>query len=370
MLRCLAIYPHDINDNYINNIKNTLKLANKYNYQEIFTTIHLPEYSFENQIRCLKLLFNEMKHYSFDLTVDVGGEYFKYILSDKTILNDIKIDYIRLDYGFDFKQVRDLYYLLKLKGFVLNASIYNDKEFENIINELNKIDHNISIRACHNYYIKEESGIDDIYAFKQDDYISKYNIPIYYCIPTYSNPRGPLYKGLCTIENHRFKSIIYIISDLVLNHNSSAYMIADEWLSEDEFIEIEKIFKYLYMDLSKIEIIKIKFFNNISDDERRIVLKEHVFRNDSPFNSLRSTSSREMAESGELINKNNIFDIKPGYITINNKLLKRYSGELEVSMIDKKAKEDTNVIARIVDKYDLIKLWRFKENIKYRFVEE
>lgn len=217
--------------------------------------------------------------------------------------------------------------------------------------------------------MRNESGLDSTFALKQDSYLSKYNIPIYYCVPTHSNPRGPLHEGLCTIEAHRNKLIPEILTDLYLNYNLSAFMMADEWLSEKEYIQVQKTLDYLTMPLKPVEKIKICFMESVTKQEKDIVLKKHQFRCDSSSIFLRSQSSRQMAEFADSIKKNIITNRKAGYITVDNELYKRYSGEMQVVLSDSIVDERVNVVARIIDTYDLIKLARFREGIEYIFEE-
>lgn len=372
MYKCVAIYPHEIDKEYINSINKTIDLAYNYDFNEVFTTIHLPEYSLSLQIETLEIIAKKAKEKNLTITVDIGGNYIKEVLNNKTYINtlrDLNIDFIRLDYGFDFEQIKDLYQMLNTRGFVINASIYNEEEIDEIVKKFKEINEKLEIRACHNYYLRNESGIDDIFAYKQDTYFKKYHIPVYYCIPTHSNPRGPLYLGLCTIEKHRDMKLQEIIVDLYLNHDLEAFMMADEWLSENEFKEIERILNFLQKPLNKEEKISVEFLDNTNNKEKDIVLGKHQFRYDSPFTLLRSQSSRQMAEFASEIKPMNIINRKIGDITIDNINNKRYSGEMQVSLREDKEDERINVVGRVVKEEDLIKLLRFKEGITYNFIE-
>ena len=77
-----------------------------------------------------------------------------------------------------------------------------------------------------------------------------------------------------------------------------------------------------------------------------------------------------MAEYASEIEINNTIRRDAGAITIDNRLYKRYSGELQVVLKNKEADERVNVAARIKDPDDLIRLRRFKEGTDYLFVEE
>lgn len=368
MIKCVAIYPHQIDETYIEKVNETISLAFKHEFNEIFTTIHLPEYSLDQQLSCLEIIAEQTKKYDMDLVVDIGGKYINELLDDDNKINKIKqynIDYIRLDYGYDINQVKSLYMLLNIKGFVINASMYDRNKLAKIIESFKQIDNNIKIRACHNFYVRKESGLDDVFASRQDSYFEEYDIPVYYFIPTHSNPRGPIYEGLCTIERHRYMSIKDIIVDLYKKHNLKAFIMADEWLSENEFNEIETITNKLE---NKDNNIQVEFFDGVSEQEKEIVLGKHIFRYDSPSECLRSLSSRQMAEFASSIEKNNTIPRKTGYITIDNELYKRYSGEMQVILKDMDEDERINVVGRIVNEDDLYKLLHYKDNVEYNFI--
>ena len=76
-----------------------------------------------------------------------------------------------------------------------------------------------------------------------------------------------------------------------------------------------------------------------------------------------------MAEFGCVIEKNHTVLREEGMITIDNKMNKRYSGELQVIMKEACEDEGVNVVAKIVYANDLLKLMRFREGISYRFRE-
>lgn len=372
MIKCVAIYPNHITEDYIGKVKESVSRAFLHHFDEIFTTIHLPEYTIEEQLECFEIIAGEAKRYNLEVTVDIGGSHIVKILRDETklaYLKQIPFDFIRLDYGYDEKQIQTLYNQLNIKGFVFNASIYSQKEVDETMTFFKAIDENIEIRACHNYYIREATGIDGEYALRQDSYLKKYKVPIYYCVPSYSNPRGPLHLGLCTLEKHRNKSIQNVLADLFLNYDLTAFMMADEWLSEAEYREVEETMDILMSELEKEVVIDIQFYEDACEEEKNIVLKSHTFRNDSPEQFLRSQSSREMARFGCVIEKNHTIKREEGMITIDNKLNKRYSGELQVITKEACQDDNVNVVAKLVHQGDLLKLKRFREGISYRFRE-
>ena len=90
MIKCVAIYPNHITEEYIQKVKSSVELAAKHHFDEIFTTVHLPEYTFEDQLTTFQLIAGEAKKYDLDVTVDIRGSYIAEILKDKEKLEFVK----------------------------------------------------------------------------------------------------------------------------------------------------------------------------------------------------------------------------------------------------------------------------------------
>ena len=363
MNSAISIYPNHIDDLYELKVKQTIELASKYNFKEVFTSLHLPEFSLSEQLQCLNIINEYVSRYNMKLIVDIGGNNIDELINNNYLVK-YNIDYFRLDYGYNFEQIKKLYNSLNIKGFIINASMYNESQIKDKLRQLRSIDENISIRACHNFYVRPESGLDPLFAFRQASYFKKENIPVYYFVPSYSNPRGPLYVGLCTIENHRYLSIKQVLSDLYFNYDLDSFIMADEWLNENDFIEIDNTLKS-FEDLDNI--IEVELFEGISEEEINIVLGKHSFRYDSNSSFLRSASSRVMAEIGKDINPNHNVKRHRSFITIDNRLNKRYSGEMQIVLKDCDEDSGVNVVGKIINEDDLIKLMKYRDNTVYLF---
>ena len=372
MSKCISIYPHPVDETYIRQVKEYISESRSYGFDEVFTSIHLPEYPFSMQLEAFEVIAQSCLEEKMELTADIGGKYIDLILNDEEILGRMKkipFSYLRLDYGFEIGQVRKLYETLNIRGFVINASMYDEEKADELIGQLKQIDPNIILKACHNFYVRPETGLDEAFALSQSRIFEKYNIPVYYCIPSYSNPRGPLYEGLCTIEKHRHQPIREILTDLCINDHVKAFLMADEWLSSEELEEVSHTLQILKEAMDQVAEIPVAFYENISEQEKEAILKKHRFRYDSSSEILRSQTSRQMAEYAKAYPPNNTIERKAGAITIDNSSYKRYSGEVQVVLSDLKEDERVNVAARIIDPDDLIRLARFREGHEYQFKE-
>ena len=200
MIKTIAIYPHPVNDEYKEKVQRKIELASIYGFDEVFTTIHLPEISLEEQLEAFELISKLAKEVNLEITVDIGGTFFDDILENEEILNKLKnidFDFIRLDYGSDINKTRKLYSLLSFRGIVINASIYNEEETIKEIELLKAIDEKIEIRACHNFYPQPDTGIDETFAQKRPIFQRK------------KNPSLLLYSNILKFKRTLTRRIMY-----------------------------------------------------------------------------------------------------------------------------------------------------------------
>ncbi len=361
MNKSISIFPENNIKDYQGKWQDYIKLASKYHFTEVFSTLHLPELTLENQIAALLVISKLAKQYKMELTVDIGGPYLKKLLENENLLMEVKkcqIDYVRLDYGYKQEDVIKLYQNLNLKGFMINASMYNKNQIKEKMDFFNSLS-DIKIKACHNFYPREETALDKDFALRQDEMLKEYNIPIYYFIPSLENPRGPVFKGLPTIEKHRYSDIVLTTLELLYLYKTESFMFSDEFYSEESF--------KLFDDITNKKEIEIRV-DVFKEEYEKIILKTHEFRYDSNSHFLRSRSSREMSQYASVVETDNTINRAKGSITIDNKLYGRYSGEMQVVLEDSLKDERVNVVGKVHQR-DLEKLLYYNYGYRYKFVK-
>ena len=366
MQLCIAVYPDNTAQISHQKLMDYLKLAKQYGIQEVFTSIHLPEHDMDKQVEFLKETAFCAKELQLEISADIGGPFIRKALSDQetlALLKQIPLDFLRLDYGYEFEQLKTLYHELHLKGFIINASMVSETELEHHLHFFTQLDENIILKACHNFYVREETGLDTEFALAQSALFEKHHIPVYYCAPCYDHPRAPLHLGLPTIEAHRWQALDSVLLDLVNTYHAQSILFSDEWMSETQFELIERT---LSQRLIEIPVICNE---NLTEMEKRIILKNHIFRYDSNRSFLRSRSSREMAEFAAKIPPKNCIERTKGDITIDNERYLRYSGELQVVTENAKQDDRVNVAAHLKNPNDLQKLAFFRAGYTYKFIE-
>lgn len=359
--RSIAVYPvAHLTDEITVQWATYIYRARLHGFNEVFSTMHLPELTLKQQIESIVPIARLAAKHGMEFTVDIGGPFINEILADKQLqelITKVKIDLIRLDYGYTHKQVRELFELLDIKGFVINASMYDREEMEKEIAFFRSLE-NCELRTCHNFYPRCESGLSQDFALMQNSFIEPHGLVIYYCIPSHTHPRGPLCDGLPSVEYHRYMDITAVTLDLINTYHASGIMLADELFSEEELQHCEAVLNNEPIDI-RVET---------EPAFEKLVLRDHVFRYDSNDCALRSRSSRQMAEFASKVEPFNCVERQPGDITVDNENYKRYSGEVQVVMMPLEADERVNVVGHI-DPDELFKLQFYRKGYKYRFVK-
>ena len=361
----IAVYPSNNQNGAGEQEDAYLDLAGQYGYTEVFTSLHLPEIHDNRQIDNLEFLAKRVKKRGMELTVDVGGSGIARLLASEEAGSRIKeaeIDFIRLDYGFLVSQAAEMVRQWNLRGLVVNASIYSEEEIHSLLDELRSIRPQIEIRACHNFYPRPETGEDEQFFNRQNSVFTGEGVPVYACLPSFTNPRPPLRLGLPTLEKHRYMDLSRAACELRCSLGIGGIMAADEFFSE---VELQTITSVVNFDPWKIEVKKRRDITLL--EEEILEGSSHHFRYDSNSRILRSASSREMAEYAKRVPARNMERRPRGTVIIDNENYVRYSGELQVVLEDMPADERVNCIGRIQEK-DMWKFEYFRKGYDYCFL--
>src|SRR5699024_11291014 len=62
-----------------------------------------------------------------------------------------------------------------------------------------------SIEAWHNYYPRPETGLDKLEFINMNKWLKEKGITVMAFVPGEGDLRGPLFEGLPTLEDHRYK---------------------------------------------------------------------------------------------------------------------------------------------------------------------
>jgi len=272
---------------------------------------------------------------------------------DLRVFKDMGLYGIRLDNGFTgFEEARMSFNELGLK-IELNMSA-GTKYLENIFSYRPNAE---NLLGCHNFYPHRYSGITYEHFMNCNEQFKHYNIRTAAFVSSGSAHLGPwpLDEGLCTLEEHRGMPLHIQAKHLFSTGLIDDVIIANAFAAEGELKALSKIDPYKLT-------LKVELEKGINDIERDIILnKPHFRRGDISGYMIRSSKHRvKNPDAG--FEPFNTRDIRRGDITIDNKLYKNYTGELQIALKDMKNYGATNVVGKIAEDelflIDNIKPWQ------------
>ena len=302
-----------------NDIDIAKEIEENKDFDLVFTSLHYPT-SDESYNRFLEL-YNLCKSYSIRVCVDINNETLNNHpeLIDKDLI-------LRLDFGFTYEEISKLSYK---KSLAINASTIDDDFLAKLKLANTKMD---NIIAIHNFYPLEYSGLSYDYFTKQNSLIKSYGLSLGGFIPGNGNLRGPVYKGLPTLEDDRYK------------HPYSTFIKFDRkykldliLLSEDvKTLDKEYICKFNNENILTLPVSLLEDSKYIEKIKVRADISDYLIRNE-----------REKRD----IDPQNPTFIKRGDIVMLNNLSGRYRGEIEIIKKDLGVDPERNVIGKVKDDY-------------------
>lgn len=290
---------------------------------EIFVSIHMPEdLERPDYKERVEEIFKFLNENGYKIIADISPVVLKAldIQTPQQIIDKFNIDYIRLDYGYE-KQIMEL---SKVANIVVNAST---------IKELEEIPENCIF--MHNFYPRMDTALDRKNFESLNQTLKQHKGKIYTFIPGDKTLRSPIFEQLPTLEEHRGKDVFYSFLDMYKNNDIDGIFISDCEL-EDETI------KRINVYLSK-KIITIK-----ADMPDKYIGNIYQLRSDSGANVERISSTRSSLHRESMdIEPNNTIERPKGSITVDNKLYKRYMGEINFVKNNLGADKRVNVLTKV-----------------------
>ena len=298
----LADYPVEKNFEY-------LKKCAELGIKTVFTSAHIPESS--NMQEELAKLFEVLEQNEMRLIIDVSKP-----MMDKFELP--KCTYaLRLDWGFTEEDIVELSNTLPCH-IELNASTIS---MEKLMRLMEKGLNPSNTRMSYNFYPKPYTGLDIYEVVQRNIVFKELGFTTMAYIPSLINKRPPLYKGVPSVEEHRYKPT-YISTQELIVAGIDEIGIGDAYSTEEEILEMSSCTP----DCIQIPVI----LNEYANDEILKVLKgSHHSRPDQSSYLVRSSSRCK-----ETIEPANNGEIKKFEVTIDNKLNLRYMGEVGIWLKD------------------------------------
>lgn len=324
--------------------------------QTIFTSMHIPEDDPADTLDSLKQITKKMNKYGMELMTDVSSRTFEIYDIEKEkakeFFTDLGVSSLRMDYGFSYKEMKDLAEDFKI---VLNASTINDEMSQ----ELEAVGFDLSdITVCHNFYPRENTGLGREFLYERNAYLNKQGYRIQAFIVGNKERRGPIYAGLPTLEEHREADPLYAYLDLVENFFVDEVLVGDIEMSEESLQRLDEWIDH--------EVISLPI-QDLYEEVPSVFYDEHINRPDVAADVVRSSQSRIVLKDEVIEPLNNDVERPTGTITIDNADYGRYAGEIQVTKKDLPADERVNVLGKITD--ESIPLLQFiKGRTKFKFI--
>lgn len=309
-----------------------------------FLSLHMPEDLSSNYVEKCNCFLNQVYAKSNKIIADVSRRTLSYLHISSLIelAKDKRIYALRFDDGFSKEEIAEVAPYCKI---CINASVVD----KNLIDYL--LSKNVDFFAMHNFYPREETALDEAICLKLNEFFHSKNIFVCAFISSDAFFRGPIYKGLPTVEKYRFMPPY--VQHLLLKN----LLKVDEVFIGDPLItpfQEQLIINYENTGVIEIACECKRGFENFLFD------KVFTIRQDSNSISARLLESRNYAS-------NNLISVEPfntisrskGSITIDNNLYLRYAGEMIIVLKDLPENKKVNVIANIKNEYlpllDIIK---------------
>ncbi len=345
-----------LNEPITNETKDYINLAKQMGAKGIFSSIHIPENNVSLYKERLTDLGKITKDLNLSLMVDISKDSLNkagFSFNNLSNLKEIGVTGLRMDYGISTETIAKASNEITVG---LNASTIT-KEF---INDLKKYNANFSsFEMWHNYYPREDTGLDKDFFLSLNKFLKNEGFKVVAFVPGDKILRGPVFKGLPTIEDHRYETTYFSFIDMATNYLVDNVYIGDPEISLESFNKINNWIKTKTIELN---------CNMIETDPtiKNFVLGFHQNRPDFSKKVIRSANARFLQIP--FISPNNNIKRKIGSVTIDNVNYGRYTGEIQICKENLDSDDRVNVIGNIVEE-DISLLSLIKSNVKFQLKE-
>ncbi|WP_414053009.1 MupG family TIM beta-alpha barrel fold protein [Macrococcus animalis] len=336
-----SVYLSIVNESYIQKMIS-------YGFTTIFTSLQIPEEDIEDKFTKLKEL-KSIAGQNVKIIVDINPIVFQQIEDEDRCGSHSGLDAIRFDESIDIEK---LLHWSNHADIVLNAST----DGLNILRSLKSHAFDYSkVYIAHNYYPRPETGLDTHFFRKVNKEI-KSEFPGINIIAFISGNelRGPVFKGLPTLEDHRFMHPIVAYQELK-SLDVDVMMIGDTAINDFTIYQFSQ-----YITSGTITLRA-----DIIDDYKHIYDVAFNNRLDVARDVIRAEQYRKLNQ--DVVEPNHIGERLKGSITLDNRLYGRYMNELQITKVDLAENEAVNVIGNISEE-DIPLIDLIKSGTKFKFV--
>lgn len=336
----ISVYP---NHSSVEEIKEYMTLAAKYNFKRVFTCLLSVEEGKEKIVKDFTETIMHAKSLGMEVIADVSPKVFGELeisYKDLSFFKMIGADGIRLDMGFTGNEESIMTFNPQDLDIELNISS-GTRYLENILSYQANPD---KLLGCHNFYPHRYTGLSYDHFIETTKVYKENGIhtAAFVNSPSASVGPWPVEEGLCTLEMHREWPITTQAKHLWATELIDDVIIANSFASEEEL-----------KALSEIDPYKLTFDCVIEEStpelERTIILDEfHFNRGDISDYVVRSTQSR-VKYKGHSFDPFNTVDMQTGDIIVETSLYAHYAGELQIALLPMENSGKSNVVGTITE---------------------
>ncbi|MHC5228325.1 DUF871 domain-containing protein [Enterococcus sp. LJL99] len=336
----ISVYP---NHSSVEEIKEYMTLAAKYNFKRVFTCLLSVEDGKEKIVKDFTETIMHAKSLGMEVIADVSPKVFGELeisYKDLSFFKMIGADGIRLDMGFTGNEESIMTFNPQELDIELNISS-GTRYLENILSYQANPD---KLLGCHNFYPHRYTGLSYDHFIETTKVYKENGIhtAAFVNSPSASIGPWPVEEGLCTLEMHREWPITTQAKHLWATDLIDDVIIANSFASEAEL-----------KALSEIDPYKLTFDCVIEEStpelERTIILDEfHFNRGDVSDYVVRSTQSR-VKYKGHQFDPFNTVDMQTGDIIVETSLYAHYAGELQIALLPMENSGKSNVVGTITE---------------------
>ncbi len=314
--------------------KNRVARLAKSGFEGVFTSLNLPEDDSSVLLQRLTDLGSERRRLRLELTVDISTvalERLGISLDKVHELTDIGVTQLRIDNGIPMPSVAAL---SRKMGVALNASTISEQDIELLKESQANFD---NLEAWHNYYPRKNTGLEEKWFNQQNAWLKKNGFTVMAFAPGDSDLRGPVFATLPTLESGRYQHPLAAALNL-LNNNVNKVYIGDADLQLETAAQFDSYFRFNTLLLHATTEIDLPEYLTAGD----LVFHQ---RPDVARDAVRLREGRSLKE--KTIKPANIKERVRGAITLDNKLARRYEGELQLIKRNLPADPTVNVLGYI-----------------------
>ncbi|MCO7176868.1 DUF871 domain-containing protein [Sporolactobacillus kofuensis] len=322
----------------INKQQKRIENYQAHGFDMIFTSLHIPEEDAGVYQQRLYDLGALAKAFKLDVIVDIDAHSlndFHLSLNEVNHITQFGITALRLDDGFDEETTAALSNQMPI---VLNASTLTAESLKKMADKglnTNKV------TACHNFYPRPETGLSREAFQKSNQLFKKSGLSVAAFFPGDQDLRGPIYKGLPTLEDHRQCSPFTAFLDLC-QEDVDLVILGDPGISNRALHQISE-----WKEEGSVLLHAHPLISDAAILQAASVVQSN--RPDEARDCIRSQESRQKQLIKPPVFSHNAGPRPIGSVTVDNQLYGRYQGEIQITKRQLPLDPKVTVIGKIID---------------------